>query len=73
MAKTIAKLIKGEDYYILGVKFTNGKEVEVDKKLREHLVDNPQFEVTEVETEDEKQNEDRKDSKGAKNKQEGDK
>lgn len=49
MAKIIAKLIRGQDYYILGTKFTNGKEVEIDEKLKKHLVDNPQFEIEEIE------------------------
>ena len=49
MAKIIAKLVKGQDYYILGNKFTNGKEVEIDESLKVHLVDNPQFEFKEIE------------------------
>lgn len=49
MTKIIAKLVKGQDYYILGNKFTNGKEVEIDESLKAHLVDNPQFEFKEIE------------------------
>jgi hypothetical protein len=42
-----AKLVKGQDYTVSGIKFLLGVEHEVAEDLHDYLQDNPQFKVRE--------------------------
>lgn len=55
-AKThVAQLVKGETYFVQGIKFNKGQSVEVDKDLADYLKDNEQFKVQDKKTADAEQ------------------
>lgn len=64
MGMILAKLVTGQDYYLLGAKFIVGKEVEIDENLKSHLVGNSQFEITEVEESPKENNEKKEELQG---------